>query len=213
MSARVRQATAADAPFLAWAMLAAGRGHLERGWYDIALDMPETDSLEVLSRLVLTRTASWWRFDRFLVAEADGAPAAALSGFGSDDYEGSEAAMAEAARDLGWSPGEVAAVWARGAYVFSCTSPTETGETWTLENVATLEGYRGQGLAGRLIDAALERGAEAGFEEAQISFLIGNAPAERAYAKAGFRPADERRHPDFEAAVGSPGLKRFTRGL
>jgi translation initiation factor 4G len=209
---RVRSARREDAGFLAWAMLTAGRGHLERGWYDIAFDLPEDESLDVLSRLVLTSSASWWRYDRFLVAEVDGRPAAALSAFGASEYEGSEAALQEAVADLGWTGDDLAAVWARGSYVFSCTMSTgeDDAEAWTIENVATREAFRGRGLAVRLIEAALERGRQAGFGEAQISFLIGNAPAERAYAKAGFALAEERRHPDFEAAVGAPGLRRFT---
>jgi translation initiation factor 4G len=145
---------------------------------------------------------------------AGGRAAAALSAFGSRDYEGSEAALEEATAPLGWSKDDLAAVWTRGAYVFSCTMGGQSeGEAWTIENVATAPEFRGRGLAGQLIAAALERGREAGFAAAQISFLIGNDPAERAYAKAGFRQAEERRHPDFAAAVGAPGLKRFTRAL
>jgi translation initiation factor 4G len=194
-------------------MLTAGRGHLDRGWYDIAFDLPEDACLEVLTRLVLTRTLSWWRYDRFWVAEADGRPAAALSGFDSTEYEGSEAALAEAGAEVGWGSAQLAAVWARGSYVFSCTMGSDEGEMWTLENVATLPEHRGRGLAGQLIATALARGREAGFSQAQISFLIGNDPAEHAYAKAGFRLAEERRHRDFQAAVGAPGLKRFTQAL
>ena len=213
MQALVRQARAEDCGFLAWVMLAAGRGHRDLGWYDIALALPEPQCLEVLSRLVLTSPPSWWRYDRFLVAEADGAPAAALSAFGSSEYEGSEAALAEAVRGLGWDHGRLAEVWTRGAYVFSCTMSPNDEEVWIIENVATLPGARGRGLAGQLIEAALDRGRAAGFGVAQISFLIGNDPAERAYAKAGFTLAEERRHPDFEAAIGAPGLRRFTRAV
>jgi GNAT superfamily N-acetyltransferase len=46
----------------------------------------------------------------------------------------------------------------------------------TIENVAALPGYRGQGLAGRLIEAAVDKGRAAGFDEAHITFLIGNDP-------------------------------------
>jgi ribosomal protein S18 acetylase RimI-like enzyme len=212
---RVRLARPDDAPFLAWAMLAAGRGHLERGWYDIALGLTEEGRLELLRRLVLTKTPSWWRYDRFLVAEADGRPAAALSGFGANEYEGSQAALGEAASGLGWGEQELAAVWSRGSYVFTCTmgSDAPEPEAWTIENVATAPDHRGRRLAGRLIEAALARGRRAGFRQAQISFLIGNEPAERAYTRAGFRLAAERRHPDFEAAVGAPGLKKFVQDL
>jgi translation initiation factor 4G len=56
-------------------------------------------------------------------------------------------------------------------------------------------------------------GRAQGFTRAQITFLIGNDAAEQAYAGAGFTFDDERRHPDFEAAVGAPGLRRLVRDL
>ena len=52
-----------------------------------------------------------------------------------------------------------------------------------------------------------------GARQTHITFFIGNNAAERAYSKAGFQFADEKRHPDFEAAAGTPGLRRFSREL
>jgi ribosomal protein S18 acetylase RimI-like enzyme len=42
---------------------------------------------------------------------------------------------------------------------------------------------------------------------------IGNFPAQRAYEKHGFKVIDEKRHPDFEAEIGSPGMMRLLRDL
>ena len=213
MAPVIRPARREDAPFLASCILAAGRAHLERGWYDIALGMDEAGCLETLTRLVTTDTPSWWRYDRWLVAEIDGAPAAGLAAFGAGAFAGSEAAMTEALGGVGWNADQIGQVWLRGAYVFSCTSPPDDHEAWVIENVACRPEHRGKGLVGALIARALEQGRRQGFSEAQISFVIGNEPAERAYAKAGFEPFEERRHPDFEAAVGSPGLKRWGQRL
>ena len=213
MSAIIRSARPGDADFLAWTILAAGRAHLPRGWYDIALGLPHAECLVFLRHLVMTATPSWWRYDRFIVAELDGAPVAALCAFGAADYAGSEAAMAEAGREMGWTEAALAGVWTRGAYVFTCSVGEAGTDVWTVENVATAPAHRGQGLAGALLDEAMDRGRAAGFHKAQISFVIGNGPAERAYAKAGFALVNENRHPDFEAATGSPGLRRFTRAL
>ena len=213
MAPVIRPARREDAPFLAWCILAAGRAHLERGWYDIALGLDQERSLQALTRLVTTDTPSWWRFDHWLVAEVDGAPAAGLAAFGAAAFAGSEAAMTEALGGAGWNADQIGQVWLRGAYVFSCTSPPDDHEAWVIENVACRPEHRGEGLVGALIARALEQGRRQGFSEAQISFVIGNEPAERAYAKAGFEPFEERRHPDFEAAVGSPGLKRWGQRL
>jgi GNAT superfamily N-acetyltransferase len=212
MAVTVRPGRAEDADFLAWAILTAGRAHLELGWYDIALGGTEAGRLEILRRLVQGER-SWWRYDRWLVAEVDGTPAGALAAFGSGLFDTSERAMAATLGGLGWTSAEIAEVWRRGAYVFTCTSGQAPGELWTIENVAVRPEYRGRGLAAVLIAAALERGGGEGFKQAQISFVIGNMAAERAYARAGFRPAEERRHPAFEAAAGAPGLKRWMQAL
>ncbi|MGH8149493.1 MAG: hypothetical protein ACRETB_05870 [Steroidobacteraceae bacterium] len=43
--AAIRRAREQDADFLAWAILAASRSHLSRGWLDIALSRPESQCL------------------------------------------------------------------------------------------------------------------------------------------------------------------------
>jgi translation initiation factor 4G len=208
--ALIRPAHPEDAPFLAWCILAAGRAHLERGWYDIAFGLDEPGCLEALRRLVLTQAPSWWRYDRWLVAEADGVAAAGCAAFGAAEFSQSEPAITEVAAALGWTEADVAAIWRRGAYVFSCTaSGPDEHEAWVIENVACRPEYRGRGLVAVLLAHALMLGRGRGFPDAQISFVIGNHPAERAYAKAGFSLIEERRHPDFEAATGAPGLKRL----
>ena len=164
--------------------------------------------------LALTRTPSWWHWRHWLVAVAGGAPAAGLAAFGAVAFTGSDTAMTEALSGLGWSGVQIGEMWRRGAYVFSCASSApDDHEAWVIENVACRPEHRGRGLAGVLIGRALELGREQGFSDAQISFVIGNEPAERAYSRAGFTLVEERRHPDFQAAVGSPGPKRFGRAL
>ncbi len=213
MQPAVRPAVPADAPFLAWAMLEAGRAHRPVGWYDIALGLEPAPCLELLARLTLTDVESWWRYSNFLVAEVAGEPVAALCAFGSArGYPTSEAALAEASAPLGWGPAELAAVWTRGAYVFTCAVSNDQ-DLWTIENVAVRPEQRGQGLAGLLLEHALARGRGAGYGQAQVTLLIGNDSAERAYAKAGFALAEGRRSPKFEAAVGAPGLLRMLRDL
>lgn len=82
-----------------------------------------------------------------------------------------------------------------------------------IEYVATDPAYRGRGLVQALIAHALDQGRAAGFRRATISFLIGNEPAERAYTKAGFAFAEEKRDPAFEAIIGAPGFRMFARAI
>jgi len=205
----IRPATSADAEFVAWTIQAAMRSHLKKGWFDIMLARPEADCLEFVRRLALAETPSWWHHSLFLIAEVDGKPASALCRFrAGDGYPLSERALMEVVASYQWSEAELKATWQRGAYAFTCIMPGDDNR-WTIENVATRPEYRGRGLVGVLIEHALEDGRRRGFTAAQITFLIGNDPAERAYSKSGFTFEAEKRHPDHEAACGSPGLRRF----
>ena len=82
-----------------------------------------------------------------------------------------------------------------------------------IEHVATDPAYGGRGLVQALLAHALDGGRAAGFARATISFLIGNQPAERGYARAGFVFAEEKRDPAFEAIIGAPGFRMFARTM
>jgi GNAT superfamily N-acetyltransferase len=208
----VRAAGPEDAEFLGWAIYEAARGHLARGWFDIVLQQDRAFCLEFCRRLTVAAARSWWHWSLFSVAKVDGAPASALCGFGDESvYRASGEAMREASDAMGISAAEQAQLWPRGAFILSCTT-AEPG-AWTIENVATVKKHRGAGVTQALIDHELERARRAGFKRAQISFLIGNEPAERAYRKAGFIFAEERRAPEFEAAMGAPGLRRLAQDI
>lgn len=209
----IRPAGRQDADFLAWAILTASRGHLARGWFDIALIRPEATTLDFLRRLSTTEAPSWWHYSRFLVVESEERPVSALSAFpAGEGYGLSQAAMTEAAAALGIPASEQSAIWERGAYIFLCAMDGHD-DCWTMENIATLPSHRGHGFVTALLTRAAENGRTRGFKEAQITSFIGNQSARRAYEKAGYRCVDERRHPEFEAIAGTPGLLRFVQSL
>jgi ribosomal protein S18 acetylase RimI-like enzyme len=214
MDTQIRPATSDDADFLAWVMLTAARSHLERGLWDITLSRGQEDCLSFLRELAQTQTRSWAHYSRFVVAEMDGKAAAALCGY--DPVEAGTPALAqaidEAAKQVGWSDSDVAEVWERFAPVGTCISDDAEG-AWIIENVATLPSHRRRGLVNRLLENELEVGRASGHRLAQISILIGNTPAQRAYEKIGFLPDKEKRHPDYEATVGAPGMIRLLRDL
>ncbi len=208
----IRPARPEDAAFLGWASYEAARGHLKRGWFDIVLQRDEAFCLKFSRRLSIARVISWWHWSLFSVAEVDGVPASALCGFGDESvYYASREAMHEASEAMGIDKAEEAQFWARGSFIVSCVT-SEPG-VWTVENVGTRPEYRGTGVTQALLKHELERARGAGFQRAQISFLIGNDRAEHAYRKVGFEFAEEKRARDFEAAIGSPGLRRLARDI
>jgi len=209
----IRSARPEDAGFIASIILSSMRGYRSRGWFDVALGWPESECLDFIARVATAHAVSMWHVSQFLVAEADGKPVAALcavpaAGTGPAAWR----AIEEVGAAMGLAPSELDAIRRRGAYTRACWVQGGEGD-WMIEHVATDPAYRGRGLMQALIAHALEKGRAAGFARATISFLIGNEPAERAYAKAGFAFAEEKRDPAFEAIIGAPGFRMFAREI
>jgi ribosomal protein S18 acetylase RimI-like enzyme len=212
MSIVLRPAEPRDAEFLGWACVAASRSQLPCGWFDIVLERNEAFILEFAKYLVLAKARSWWHWSLFYVAEVDDEVASAMCGFGDGSvYQVSAAAMAEASDRMGIDSREQAQHWPRGSFVMSTV--TSERPAWTIENVATSPEFRRTGLTQALLGKQLDLARAAGFKRAQISVFIGNTPAEAAYTKAGFSFVEEKRSPEFEKAMGIPGMRRLARDI
>lgn len=212
MATSFRPATPHDAEFIGWAQVMAARGHLPRGWFDIVLERDEAFCIAFAAKLAVAKAKSWWHYSFVTIAEVDGRAASAACAFpDSAPYMVSNEAMREAANKMGLSIAEQALLWPRGSFIMSAT--TGEDDCWTIENVATRPEFRGQGVAAALIEHMLETMARRGPMRAQISFLIGNEPAERCYRACGFQFAEDKTAKEFEAAMGVPGLRRLAREL
>ena len=209
----IRSARPEDVDFIVRIILSSMRGYRSRGWFDVALGWPEAECLDFIARIATARTVSMWHVSQFLVAEVDVKPVAALCAVPAANTGVSAwRAIEEIGFATGLTASELDAIRQRGAYSRACWVQGGEGD-WMIEHVATDPDYRGRGLVQALMASALAKGREAGFSRATISFLIGNEPAERAYAKAGFVFADEKRDPAFEAIIGAPGFRMFARPL
>jgi len=214
MSTEIRPAEEKDASFIAWVQLAAARSHVPVGFLDLAFPGDEEQRLALIERVAKTKTLSMCHWSGFLVADVDGTPAAGLSGYeptkrGTDTFA---AAMQEGLGDAGWTEAEVAGVFDRMMPFLKC-APESPDDVWIVEWVATKPEFRGRGLVRSLLEEILEEGRRRDYRRAQISLLIDNHPAQRAYESAGFKVVDEKRHPEFEMTFGSPGIRRLMRDL
>ena len=214
MEPKIRPAELKDVPFIAWVELQAARSHLPRGFWDMWLQRPEQECLGFLEHMANAPTRSWFHYSAFIVAEIDGRPASAMCGYDDKESPGelSFAASQEACGMSEWSDAEFQAISERIIPVLTCVSDPAPG-AWIVENVATLPEFRRRGLADRLLKETLDIGRSRGYRVGQISVMIGNTPAQRAYEKAGFKVADGKRHPDFEKVVGEPGMRRMLRDI
>ncbi len=200
-------------PFVAWVILTAARSHLERSTWDFYVDKPEADVLRYLEALADTETRHFAHYSNFLVAEVDGAPAAALSGY----FEAERGmptllqGMAEANAATGLVDDPDAGMQRAGT--ITLVSMEHAEGAWIVEWVATHPEFRRRGLVDRLIEEILDVGRGRGASTAEIGVLIGNDGAQRAYEKAGFAFVDEKRHPAFEAVYQCPGTRHFRRSI
>jgi len=195
------------APFLAGVMQAASRSHLDRGVLDVFVGGSDEECLRFLELMTLTEARSWANCENFIVGESNGEAVGALCGYFVEDVDvllGKPAV--EVAVQLGWSHDELVAAWQRiipNRYV----SIDRVPGAWVVESVAVVPAFRRMGLVSEMLDSILDRGRERGATYAEISVLIGNDPAQRAYEKAGFAVVGEARNPEYEAAFKSPGIR------
>lgn len=214
MKVNIRPVRPEDVRLIAWCMLMAGRSHMKVGIWDLIISQPEGTCLGFLEMLTLQGPRHMCYYTEFLVAEVDGHPAAALEGF--DPVSNGEATVAEpmaiVVEKMGLTEQDMA-LGQQNLAVFMTYHPDFAEEAWVVEHVATRPEYRRMGALSKLLEAILEEGRKQGFRLAKVGFYIGNTPAERAYKKAGFKYADEKRHPDFEALIGCPGMVRLLRDI
>lgn len=213
MNAIIRPAKPDDSAFLAWAILTAGRGHVKRGIWEVVIDRPERECAQFFERLTLTGTPHLFHHSCHLVAEVSGHPVATLGGHDPkvQGYPVLRQVLPEVFQGLGWTEAD-SAMENRAERVLCCVPEIDEG-AWVIESVATLPEFRRRGIVDKLLSAILQQGRQAGFARAQIGIYIGNIPAQKAYEKHGFRIADEKRHPHFEAEIGAPGMARLLRDL
>jgi translation initiation factor 4G len=201
-------------PFVAWVQLAAARSHLPLGTWDFYVGGSEEECLRYLETLAATKARHFAHYTNFLVAEVDGRPAAGLSGYFEAEHGMGALAigMEEANAKIGRSAGEHAAGWQRAGSIAHCT-PEHPERAWIVEWVATAPEFRRRGLIDALMAEILERGRQRGASVADIGVYIENDPAQRAYEKAGFAVVGEKRHPEFQAVYGSPGIRFLRRSI
>jgi len=210
MTVSIRKARPGDAGFVAWVMLAAGRSHLPWGFWDQYVMGTERECLDFLKHVALASRPHPFHYSTFTLAEENGSAVAGLSGYdpltlGIDTYL---EALPEIFHKAGWPAERQNAAFERIGSFLTCLSDDAPG-AWIIEIVAALPEARRRGITTMLLKDALGRAGKAGYALAQITVLIGNEPAQRAYEKVGFRPAGEKRHPGFEATYGSPGMRRL----
>lgn len=209
---QIVEAQPKHAPFIAWVILTAFRSHLPRGLWDFMRPGTDKELLRYLETLTTSKAPHFAHLPLFIVAEVDGEPAAALSGYFEAEHGGARLrdGMAEADAKTGCVPDPEAIE--RGLTIMNVAPEHEPG-VWIIEDVATRPEFRRRGLVEALMQEMMERGRKRGATVSDIGVFIGNDPAQRAYEKCGFRVISEKRDAEFEAVYGCPGVRMLQRDL
>ncbi len=211
-SVRIVEARADHAPFIAWVILTAFRSHLPKGFWDFMRPGSDEQLLRYLEALTTSDAPHWAHLPLFIVAEVDGEPAAALSGYFEEEHGGPSlrAAMEETDAKMGTVPDPEAI---GQALTVLAVLPEHPPGAWIVEDVATRPEFRRRGLVDALMQEIMERGRKRGATVSDISVFIGNDSAQAAYEKAGYEVVGEKRDAAFEAVYGSPGVRTLRRTL
>ncbi|MBI5503245.1 MAG: GNAT family N-acetyltransferase [Deltaproteobacteria bacterium] len=200
------------APFIAWVILTAFRSHLEKGFWDFIRPGSDAQLLRYLEALTTSKAPHWTHLPLFLVAEVDGEPAAALSGYFDEEHGGMRLRDGMDEADAATAQTADAEALARALTILN-VAPEHVPRAWIIEDVATRPQFRRRGLVDVLMQEIMERGRRRGATVSDIGVFIGNDSAQPAYEKAGYVVVDEKRDAQFEAVYETPGVRTLRRAL
>ena len=215
MDISIRDATADDADFLAWAILTAAQGHLNKpSVWERVFSGSEEDRKNLLAKLVVAEPRCIAHYEGFVIAEHNGSPIAAACGYIPADRspEAFTTALLTVVEEAGWNHQQQIDLL-EGFNVFSRCLPMGYEREWVLEYIATQAEFRGTGVTAELLKDLLECGREEGIEKAKVAYFMGNEAAKKSYRKLGFSEVYERVDSEFEEQYGVPGVVHMSLDL
>jgi ribosomal protein S18 acetylase RimI-like enzyme len=148
------------------------------------------------------------------ILEIGGIPAAAVAAYAAAEVPGDTLRRATEIvdREIGSTQQEVEAGWQIAELLGRAHLEFAT-DAWALDNLATLPEWRRRGFSRQLMEKVLALGRARGSVRAELTILIGNTAAHRAYERLGFRVVEEKRDIEHERLLGSPGTARMVSEL
>jgi translation initiation factor 4G len=212
---QIRKCRVQDAAFLARSILIAGRAHVSKGIWEVVLNASEEECLRFLKHVVVTEIPHLFHHTFYFIAETSGnTPVGSLVGYDPNKYgyRALISALPEVYKKLHLSEQSFQEANERAAKILACL-PKDIADAWVIDSVATMPGYRGKGVAERLLHAVMDEGRKQGYSLAHIVMYAGNEPALKLYKKMGFTVVEETRDTFFKEQIGSSGMLSLCRKL
>lgn len=182
-----RKATTADIPFLIEGIIASEKSGTYILSYARIFSISEAEVVALITQIMEEEIENQeWNPGSFVIAEMEGKPVACLSAW--IEGQGGTGSGILKAQAMSYFLGNV---WAQSIeklkLVASVQIPRLT-DCLQLENIYTAPEYRGKGIAGRLIEFAIENAKVAApdLQQAEIQLMANNTAAVVSYTKCGF---------------------------
>lgn len=207
--------TARHIDFLGNAMLMSERAHLSFGVWDAVLkNIPESEKAKVLAEVSSSVPSTHIHVSRCFVAESEatGEIAGSLCVFPYPECSMTKTCKAVyklLESKYGHTADQIQEIDASLDFLDEAFPDIEYDSSYMLEGVFTSASFRGQGVAGLLIDHARETFCATDrnqFKKILISCSIGNDSAFRAYQKAGFALVGSGQSNQCQQVLGSAGF-------
>ena len=214
MALTIRDATRADAAWLARVIYQASRSHRQCGFWDLLFPGSLDRRLGLIESIGTNPVECNCHHGGFLVAELDGERAGALSGYDPrvKDQARFSQAIADAVVAVGMADEELVRLEGRVQPYLLC-QPEFDAESWVVEWVAVEPQCRSRGVVDAMLEAIFQRGRDRGHRRAELALMMGNDRAQAAYLRSGFDVVATRTHPSMQSAVGCAGVARMAMEL
>jgi ribosomal protein S18 acetylase RimI-like enzyme len=203
----IRPAQPEDVEAAAQLLYISERAVAQASVYDFIFPGSMKERLEKIAWLYLNGYETVNYYERYKVAEIDGEVASILcTSVSEDDKLGH---WFNALRRMGFSRLEFAAMLWRIRFYWK-VDIRFPDNILIIGNVATFPRFRRQGTAKVLLEDALAQARREGYDEIQLSVMIGNDAAQEAYEKMGFKVLQTKTSPALEKKLGCTGYHRMS---
>jgi ribosomal protein S18 acetylase RimI-like enzyme len=202
----IRPARPQDVEAAAQLLYISERAVAQTSIYDFLFPGSMEERLEKIAWLYLNGYETVNYYQKYKVAEIDGEVASILcTSVSEDDRLGH---WFNAFRRMGFSRLEFAAMLWRIRFYWK-VDIRFPDNILIIGNVATFPRFRRQGTAKALLEDALAQARREGYDEIQLSVMIGNDAAQAAYEQIGFKVVETKTSSILEKKLGCIGYHRM----
>lgn len=207
MNITIKQATSADAPFIAQMILRSTRAGKKDGLFDLLFESSDDALiLEKLEKLTQTEAKSHCHYKNFLIATVDGKDVGTLCSY--EPRISNQETFLKALQEIGCCE-----VVNETLEVFYGCSFEIRNSVLMFDFMEEVEDFMDVGVLKALMQKSLLTARLRGYTKAQTIVEIGSLEAELLYKKLGFTQIDQKECEEYRELFGRNGISLFEMGF